>query len=87
MAYMELRGMKRATRNRIQHRMNSLPSHENISFPKFVQLSVREYNALRDQLKDMSSVSKSKAPRKVTAKSSNTLKIGDPIPRLLFLPS
>ena len=61
--------MKPATRNRIEHTVNSLSSHEKISLPKIRQLSVQEDNAQRDQMKEISNASTSKAPKKVGAKS------------------
>ena len=48
MANMVLRGMKTAIRNRIQHTVNSLPSHEKISLPKIRQLAFQEDKAQRD---------------------------------------
>ena len=87
MANMVLRGMKPAIRNRIQQTVNSLPSHEKISLPKIRQLSVQEYNAQRDQMKEMLSASTSRASKTVGAKEGNTMHIGGPMPGLLSPPS
>ena len=42
MTNMVLRGMKPVIYNRIQHTVNSLPSHEKIVLPKIFQLAVQE---------------------------------------------
>ena len=67
--------------------LNSLPSHEKIRLPKIGLLAVQDDNAQRDEMKEMSSASKLKAPRKVGAKAGNNMHIGGPMPGILSPPS
>ena len=75
---MVLRGMKPAIRQRIQHTVNSLAPHEQISLPKIRQLAVQEDNAQRAQALELSQSSASgpKGGRKADNKAHKTMHIG-----------
>ena len=75
---MVLRGMKSAIRQRIQHTVNSLAPHEQISLPKIRQLDVQEDNAQRAQALDLSQSSASgpRGGRKADNKGHKTMHIG-----------
>ena len=81
---LEFRGMKPASRSRIQHAVNNLPYREKKNLPKIGQLAMKEDNAQREQMTDFSvaSFSVTKGGRKASSKANRTMQIGGQTSRL-----